>query len=318
MKGELDWLVMKALEKDRTRRYETANGLARDIQRYLADEMVEARPPSVGYRVSKFVRRHKVQVSAASLILLALVLGIVGTSWGMAWALDERNAKAKALMAETEAKAAEKQEALSAAAEKMARQHAKTAEAEAKRDLAKFEAINAFLTKDLLTQAEPAKNAAEDKATLLEVLDRAAEKVATRFADQPELEQALRVTIMHTYHGLAAWNKAEAQASALLELLQKRRPGSAEMYQIQAELAHMLWHLGRSNAEVLELAETAVQALERVGPDRISSLTASNHLATTSGQRGREWGRESFTTARVRKLLPTPFCLPGTGFSIRY
>jgi serine/threonine protein kinase len=59
MKGELDWVVLKALEKDRSRRYETANGLARDIQRYLADEVVEARPPSTGYRLKKFVRRHK-------------------------------------------------------------------------------------------------------------------------------------------------------------------------------------------------------------------------------------------------------------------
>ncbi len=83
LKGELDWVVMKALEKDRRRRYETANGLARDIQRYLADEMVEARPPSVSYRVSKFVRRHKGQVMAASLVLLALVGGIVGTTLGL-------------------------------------------------------------------------------------------------------------------------------------------------------------------------------------------------------------------------------------------
>jgi hypothetical protein len=61
---------MKALEKDRTRRYETANGLARDIQRYLADEIVEARPPSPSYRLKKFVRRHKGQVIAAGLISL--------------------------------------------------------------------------------------------------------------------------------------------------------------------------------------------------------------------------------------------------------
>ena len=59
MKGELDWLVMKALEKDRSRRYDTVNGLARDIQRYLADEVVEARPPSTGYRLRKFLRRNK-------------------------------------------------------------------------------------------------------------------------------------------------------------------------------------------------------------------------------------------------------------------
>jgi WD40 repeat protein/serine/threonine protein kinase len=83
MRGELDWIAMKALEKDRTRRYETANALSRDIQRYLADEVVEARPPSVRYRVGKFVHRHKGQVFAASLVLLALVGGFVGTLLGL-------------------------------------------------------------------------------------------------------------------------------------------------------------------------------------------------------------------------------------------
>jgi len=109
MKGELDWLVMKALEKDRTRRYETANALSRDIQRYLADEVVEARPPSVGYRVSKFVRRHKGQVLAASLVLLALVVGIVGTTLGLfearrqeQIARDETAEKEKARQAEAQ------------------------------------------------------------------------------------------------------------------------------------------------------------------------------------------------------------------------
>jgi WD40 repeat protein/serine/threonine protein kinase len=81
MKGELDWVVLKALEKDRTRRYETANALGRDLQRYLADELVEARPPSAGYRLKKFVRRHKGQVTAASLVLLALLAGMAGTAW---------------------------------------------------------------------------------------------------------------------------------------------------------------------------------------------------------------------------------------------
>jgi eukaryotic-like serine/threonine-protein kinase len=83
MKGELDWVLLKALEKDRSRRYETANGLARDIQRYLADEVVEARPPSTRYRLKKFVRRHKGQVIAASLVLFALLAGMIGTTWGL-------------------------------------------------------------------------------------------------------------------------------------------------------------------------------------------------------------------------------------------
>jgi serine/threonine protein kinase/tetratricopeptide (TPR) repeat protein len=83
LRGELDWVVMKCLEKQRDRRYETANGLARDIQRYLADEPVEARPPSVRYRLGKVLRRHKGPVLAASLLLLALVGGIIGTTWGL-------------------------------------------------------------------------------------------------------------------------------------------------------------------------------------------------------------------------------------------
>src|SRR5580658_2111597 len=90
VRGELDWIVMKALEKDRTRRYETASGLARDIQRYLDDEVVEARPPSAGYRIGKFVRRHRGQVIAAGLVLFALLAGIVGTTWGL---LREARAK---------------------------------------------------------------------------------------------------------------------------------------------------------------------------------------------------------------------------------
>ncbi len=83
LRGELDWVVMKCLEKHRERRYETANALARDVQRYLADEAVEAKPPSAGYRFQKFVSRNKGQVIAASVVLLTLFGGIIGTSIGL-------------------------------------------------------------------------------------------------------------------------------------------------------------------------------------------------------------------------------------------
>jgi eukaryotic-like serine/threonine-protein kinase len=76
LRGDLDWVVMKALEKDRTRRYETANGLATDVQRYLADEPVVARPPSQVYRFRKLVRRNKVVFAATASVALSLVLGI--------------------------------------------------------------------------------------------------------------------------------------------------------------------------------------------------------------------------------------------------
>src|SRR3989449_8892529 len=75
VRGELDWIVMKCLEKDRNRRYESASALAADVRRYLHDEPVHACPPSAGYRLRKFVRRNKRPVLAASLVVLALVGG---------------------------------------------------------------------------------------------------------------------------------------------------------------------------------------------------------------------------------------------------
>jgi serine/threonine protein kinase/WD40 repeat protein len=97
VRGELDWIVMKALEKDRNRRYETANAFAMDVQRYLADEPVLACPPSVGYRLRKFARRNKGSVLAVSLVVLALMGGIIGTTWGMIRAIDESKQKQAAL-----------------------------------------------------------------------------------------------------------------------------------------------------------------------------------------------------------------------------
>ena len=88
MRGELDWIVMKALEKDRKRRYETANGFANDIQRYLNDEPVLACPPSTAYRIRKFVRRNRGVVTAASLLMAVLCLGLAGT--GAGWEMARR------------------------------------------------------------------------------------------------------------------------------------------------------------------------------------------------------------------------------------
>ena len=81
VRGELDWIVMKALEKDRTRRYESANGSAADIERHLHDEPVSAGPPRTGYRLRKLVRCNKGAVLATTIAVLLLLGGIVGTTW---------------------------------------------------------------------------------------------------------------------------------------------------------------------------------------------------------------------------------------------
>ncbi len=81
VRGDLDWIVMKCLEKDRTRRYVTANGLVMDIQRHMSDEPVVARPPSAVYRFQKLVRRNKLAFAAAAAVACTLVLGVVVSTW---------------------------------------------------------------------------------------------------------------------------------------------------------------------------------------------------------------------------------------------
>ncbi len=90
LRGDLDWIVMKAINKDRSRRYETATGFSNDVRRYLDNELVEARPPTSRYRIQKFIQRNRLGVAAALLIGLTLVVGVIGTSSGMFWALEQQ------------------------------------------------------------------------------------------------------------------------------------------------------------------------------------------------------------------------------------
>jgi len=123
VRGDLDWIVMKALEKERGRRYTTADAFVQDIDRHLKDEPVEASPPTTAYRIRKYVRRHRAGVTAAVLVLIALVFGVIGTSSGMVWATAERGvaerARDKAELSERQARLAAFQTTLLAASQAM-------------------------------------------------------------------------------------------------------------------------------------------------------------------------------------------------------
>src|SRR3989440_1351482 len=106
VKGELDWIVMKTLEKDRNRRYESASAFAADVQRYLRDEPVQACPPSALYRFRKFARRNKAALLTAGLVTLALVLGTVVSTWQ---AVRATRAESGALADRDRARSAEEQ-----------------------------------------------------------------------------------------------------------------------------------------------------------------------------------------------------------------
>jgi serine/threonine protein kinase/tetratricopeptide (TPR) repeat protein len=93
IRGELDWIVMKALEKDRNRRYETAGAFAADVRHYLDDEPVLACPPSAGYRLRKFARRHKRALATATVLGLATLVAVGGVAWSIGWTNRDRTAR---------------------------------------------------------------------------------------------------------------------------------------------------------------------------------------------------------------------------------
>jgi serine/threonine protein kinase/ATP-dependent protease HslVU (ClpYQ) peptidase subunit len=256
VRGDLDWVVMKALEKDRARRYETANGLARDIQRYLDGDPVEAGPPSRVYRLRKFARKHRAALATAVAFIVLLIAAAALSTWQAI----------RATRADSQARAQ---------AERAAQ-----AEQAARAEAGKAAAINDFLTRDLLSQAEPAKNSAEDHVELLEVLDRAAVKVGERFAGQAEVAEALRTTIARTYHGLGAFSKAETQWRAILESSRRRAgPEAPDALLAMSELAHTLGHEGRPD-EALALAKPASEGLlNALGHDHTRTLTGRHNLA---------------------------------------
>jgi serine/threonine protein kinase/Tfp pilus assembly protein PilF len=159
VRGELDWIVMKALEKDRNRRYETANAFALDVQRYLADEPVLACPPSVGYRLRKFARRHRSALAVAGLVLFFLVL--LGSGAGWVW--RDRVAREREAELDRMARAAKQASHLEQAVERaeLLQQDGKRGEALAALERARL----------LAREGTPAPPMAERIAALQERLD---------------------------------------------------------------------------------------------------------------------------------------------------
>jgi len=195
---------MKALAKEPRRRYSSPNDLARDIERYLANEPVTARPPSRSYQVAKFARRHRASLAAASIMLVLLVAGSIGT--GLGW---RRSVRSLAHAREQGTLAKENLEL------------ARLAEAEARKqtgialDEAAFaRSINSFLNDDLLSAVSPESMGFDVPMRL--VLDVAASKIGGRFEGRPRIERALRTTLGRTYRSLALHGRAEEQLQAAL------------------------------------------------------------------------------------------------------
>ena len=310
--GDLDWVVMKALEKERSRRYETANGLAEDIRRHLCDEPVSASPPSTSYRMKKFIRRNRAGVIAASAIAVALLLGVAGTTAGMMWALSERRIAVNARNAEAEAKQIAEQNADSAKAEAARATHAE--------QLARNEVLRATeaeqRTAETLKQVEAERDAKEKarqeaeqlftrlasmfripvttitggKNGTAEFLERWAQDLESDFADRPDQLVQLQSALGKTYFLMDAFDRA-------IPLQEKVRDyhvattghHSKETYLALQDLAWTYHRVSDRHEDALNAIEEALSISRQLhGPEDAETLEVMNSKALIHGMTGRQ------------------------------
>jgi serine/threonine protein kinase/tetratricopeptide (TPR) repeat protein len=272
VRGELDWIVMKALEKDRSRRYATAEDLARDVERYLADEPVSAGPPSAAYRLKKMLRRHRGLALAVGLVLLTLVGGIIGTSWGWLTARSARDNEAE-----------QRQEA------EDQRQHAEQAEQKARADEAQRRAVLDFFQTKVLAAAGPKGKAGGlgRQATIRDAIAAAEPQIATAFADQPAVEAALRQTLGNTYVYLGDPQLAIPHLEKARSLRQSQfGPDHPDTLDATNELANACYQAGQT-AEAIALYEEVLPRAKVLGAGHPLALYAMAGLALTYRAVGR-------------------------------
>ncbi len=269
LRGDLDWIVMKALEKDRTRRYETANGLAMDVERFLKDEAVEACPPSSAYRFRKFVRRNRTMVAAAATVAGVLVACSIVSSALAVWAL-----RAEQVAADNEAAAIDALDVAGAAQreEQKQREIADENARQASLEAAKSKQVAAFL-KEMLKGVGPSVALGRDTTMLKEILESTTKRVSAELADQPEIQAELRATLGEVYRELGEFDQAEEQLRGALRLFR------AVHGDLHASVADVLQHLG-------ELPETigSEEATQFLGESlRIrTAVFGEKHPATAS------------------------------------
>jgi serine/threonine protein kinase/tetratricopeptide (TPR) repeat protein len=254
-RGELDWIVMKCLEKDRNRRYETANGLARDIERYLRDEPVQACPPSAWYRLRKFGRRNKAALITAALLAGILVLGTLVSTWQAFRATQAEGLANTRLEAETEAKAAANASALEAQKQgELAEQNAnavKGALGQAKANLERadqnlalaLEALDDVYMKDVEDRILRDRQMTQAERESLEKGLKFYEQFAQQNSGHAELERVTAKAYRRAGYlrmELGDWKQAEAQFTTAIPVFEKLADQSGKTADLRQELARCL------------------------------------------------------------------------------
>jgi serine/threonine protein kinase/tetratricopeptide (TPR) repeat protein len=290
LRGDLDWITMKALEKDRARRYASASDFAADIRRHLTHEPVVAGPPTAAYRVKKFVRRNRGLVTGIAAVFSVLVTGMIVSTILYAQADVARRDAVESQAAAEQARGSEEVQRQRAeverdraiAAEKLAEQ--RLAEVVEARDQAKKEAEKSASVIDFLRQMFSSiypwmSQSKRHDVTVREVLDEAATRVETELGSQPEVEAAIRYTIGMTYSGLGLNSEAEPH---LRRALATFRETHGNEHVVVADALLMLGGTLAGKGEYVEAERLLREALS-IYRDREEGEEASWRLALVIG-----------------------------------
>jgi serine/threonine protein kinase len=255
VRGELDWIVMKCLEKDRNRRYETANALLLDVERYLADEPVQACSPSAGYRFKKFVRRNK--VAAAFIVLLAVGIASLAVS----------NVMIQSALTQKNTALAEKNAALA-----LALTNEQRATKEARMALAVSD-----LLRDMLCPSYP-DQVKGSQYTVRELLDDFSAGLGDQLADQPDVEATIRSEIGRSYWQLGLHDRAEPHLKRALDL--HRQVFGVGDKHVANSLVDYAWNLAEQNryAEAEACVREAVSIYQKLDSNPQGTGSLANAL----------------------------------------
>lgn len=293
VRGELDWIVMRALEKDRGRRYESADAFARDVQRYLNDESVEACPPTAAYRMRKFMRRNKLAITSASVLTLSLLVATAGSLWGLYRANIARN---DAVQAQLEAQESRESEQKRANAEEAARLEAQRERNRAIESEADTAAFARFLVEEILAAPRPRgiQNGRGIDVSLVELLKAAESRISEVFAGRWKAEATTRHAVGVTWRQLGKYEDAETQFRKAIELLANRvSERDSLVRECRNSLAVTLASGGKLE-EALALFNALRQSCEtELGSDHPATIRCRLHIADVHLQRNELAAAES-------------------------
>jgi eukaryotic-like serine/threonine-protein kinase len=263
LKGDLDSIALKALEKERSRRYDSASDFAADIHRYLQNQPVKAVPPSVAYRSRKFIRRHRWGVAASAILALAVVALIVSLIVKSVRIARERD--------------------------------------RANREAQEAERVSDFLVQAF--KVSDPDQARGNKITAREILDSGARRIDTELANQPSLQARLMFTMGNVYEGLGLYGPAKQLCEKAIRLQQTvLGPDNRETLASQHLLARTLEYQAKY-AEAEKLYLETVQRQERVlGPTNIQTLRTKNSLGMLYAEQGRYADAEKLLTKVAEEL----------------